>query len=166
MPTVSHTHPGALRSRQPHTIVVHKEPQATGSEQTLRIVCERAGTGGIVYGGSRAYRTVILVLWACSPSTRIIRARLCYRHPSSAKLIGACWLPKQNTNLRACALRGEMNATAALMRGAASMATTVVGVVRAPAIAHGHPPDDRPGRPAFTAPCVGARLASRSQRRL
>ena len=74
------------------TIVAHKEPQATGSERTLRIVRERAGMGGIVYGGSRAYRTVILVLWACSPSTRIIRARLCYRHPSSAKLIGACWL--------------------------------------------------------------------------
>ena len=90
MPTVSYTHPGALRSRQSHTIVVYKEPQATGSEQTLRIVRERAGTGGIVYGGSRAYRTVILVVWAFGPSTRIIRARLCYRHPSSAKLIGAC----------------------------------------------------------------------------
>ena len=54
------------------TIVAHKEPQATGSERTLRIVRERAGMGGIVYGGSRAYRTVILVLWACSPSTRTI----------------------------------------------------------------------------------------------
>ena len=43
------------------TIVAHKEPQATGSERTLRIVRERAGMGGIVYGGSRAYRTVILV---------------------------------------------------------------------------------------------------------
>ena len=87
------------------TIVAHKEPQATGSERTLRIVRERAGMGGIVYGGSRAYRTVILVLWAYSPSTRIIRARLCYRHPSSAKLIGACGA-LDSTRLPYCALIG------------------------------------------------------------
>ena len=63
------------------TIVAHKEPQATGSERTLRIVRERAGTGGIVYGGSRAYRTVILVLWTLQVLVPVLSVlRLCYRH--------------------------------------------------------------------------------------
>ena len=48
--------------------------------------------GGNECGGSRAYRIVILVLWAYGPSTRIIYARLYYRHSFSI-LIGACRKP-------------------------------------------------------------------------
>ena len=46
--------------------------------------------GGNECGGSRAYRIVILVLWAYGPSTRIIYARLYYRHPFrySLELVG------------------------------------------------------------------------------
>ena len=46
--------------------------------------------GGNECGGSRAYRIVILVLWAYGPSTRIIYAQLYYRHPSrySLELVG------------------------------------------------------------------------------
>ena len=46
--------------------------------------------GGNECGGSRAYRIVILVIWAYSPSTRIIYARLYYRHPFrySLELVG------------------------------------------------------------------------------
>ena len=73
-------------------VPTNADKRREAGEYITDCICESAGMGGNECGGSRAYRIVILVLWAYSPSTRIIYARLYYRHPFRI-LIGACRKP-------------------------------------------------------------------------
>ena len=70
-------------------VPTNADKRREAGEDITDCICEYAGMGGNECGGSRAYRIVILVLWAYGPSTRIIYARLYYRHPIQV-LIGAC----------------------------------------------------------------------------
>ena len=70
-------------------VPTNADKRREAGEDITDCICEYVGMGGNECGGSRAYRIVILVLWAYGPSTRIIYARLYYRHPIQV-LIGAC----------------------------------------------------------------------------
>ena len=71
-------------------VPTNADKRREAGESITDCICESAGMGGNECGGSRAYRIVILVLWAYGPSTRIIYARLYYRHPFrySLELVG------------------------------------------------------------------------------
>ena len=71
-------------------VPTNADKRREAGEYITDCICECAGMGGNECGGSRAYRIVILVLWAYGPSTRIIYARLYYRHPFrySLELVG------------------------------------------------------------------------------
>jgi len=71
-------------------VPTNADKRREAGEYITDCICESAGMGGNECGGSRAYRIVILVLWAYGPSTRIIYARLYYRHPFrySLELVG------------------------------------------------------------------------------
>ena len=63
----------------------HKMSTSDGKWVKHYGLCERDhGEGGNVCGGSRAYRTVILVLWTPWVLVPVLSMlRLCYRHPFS-----------------------------------------------------------------------------------